>query len=70
MFKRDRPEGPLRSKATGPKDHYAQKELLDYKYRPEGPMCSKATGPKDHYVQVGPARSPRFFIWSGAFSRF
>ena len=50
-FKRDRPDGSLRSKATGPKGHYAQKEVLDDKYRPDGTIRSKRTGPKGHYTQ-------------------
>jgi hypothetical protein len=31
MCKSDRLKGPIRSKAIGPKGHYAQKELLDDK---------------------------------------
>jgi hypothetical protein len=38
MFKKDRPEGPIRLKGTGPKGHYVQKGLLDVNYRAEGPQ--------------------------------
>jgi hypothetical protein len=57
MFKRDRSEGPLCAKATGPKGHYTQKELLDNKCRPEGPIRSNGTCLKGYVVTFRSDRS-------------
>jgi hypothetical protein len=45
-----RPEGPIRSKGTGPKAVTFKRD------RPERPIRSKATGPKGQYVQKRSAR--------------
>jgi hypothetical protein len=62
-FRRDRPEGPLRLKGTGPKGHYTEKKLLDDKYRPDRPISSKETGPKGHHVRTGPIATIFSLVW-------